>query len=78
MDHAFEFIIKNGGIHTEEDYPYTGTNGICEANKTTMKAVTIDGYEYVPNDELSLQKDVTSQSIYVAVDASLMSSLTLV
>ena len=27
MDFAFEFIIKNGGIDTEEDYPYTVRGG---------------------------------------------------
>ncbi|MFS7999245.1 putative zingipain [Helianthus anomalus] len=67
VDHAFEFIIKNGGIHTEEDYPYTATDGICDANKTKTKVVTIDYYEYVPNDELSLQKAVANQPTSVAV-----------
>lgn len=30
MDYAFDFIIKNGGIDTEEDYPYTGRDGKCD------------------------------------------------
>lgn len=30
MDYAFEFIIKNGGIDTEKDYPYKGTDFICD------------------------------------------------
>lgn len=33
MDYAFEFIIKNGGIDTEEDYPYKGRNGVCDASR---------------------------------------------
>ncbi len=34
MDFAFEFIIKNGGIDTEDDYPYTvGGEGRVEERK---------------------------------------------
>lgn len=27
MDNAFRWVIKNGGIDTEADYPYTSANG---------------------------------------------------
>ncbi|CAH1424438.1 unnamed protein product [Lactuca virosa] len=30
MTNAFTFIIKNGGIDTEEDYPYTDNQGECK------------------------------------------------
>lgn len=30
MDYGFEFIIKNGGIDTEEDYPYKARDGRCD------------------------------------------------
>jgi hypothetical protein len=33
MDYAFEFIINNGGIDTEEDYPYKGTDNRCDVNR---------------------------------------------
>lgn len=29
MDYAFDFIIKNGGLDTEKDYPYKGFDGEC-------------------------------------------------
>ncbi|KAL0345063.1 UNVERIFIED_CONTAM: Senescence-specific cysteine protease SAG39 [Sesamum radiatum] len=29
MDNAFEFIISNGGITTESNYPYEGVDGTC-------------------------------------------------
>ena len=52
---AFEYIIRNCGIDTEEDYPYVGFQTQCNADRA--KVVSIDGYESVPKyDERSLQK----------------------
>lgn len=71
MDYAFEFIINNGGIDTESDYPYKGTGGTCDQYRKNAKVVTIDGYEDVPeNDEMALQKAVAHQPVSVAIEAS--------
>ncbi|KAK8605993.1 hypothetical protein V6N13_102756 [Hibiscus sabdariffa] len=70
MDHAFEFIINNGGINTEEDYPYRASDNICDINRKNARVVSIDGYEDVPeNDEKSLKKAVANQPVSVAIEA---------
>ncbi|WOK98259.1 hypothetical protein Cni_G06969 [Canna indica] len=70
MDYAFEFIINNGGIDTEEDYPYKGYDGQCDQNKKNAKVVKIDNYEDVPeNDENALKKAVANQPVSVAIEA---------
>ncbi|KAL5559083.1 hypothetical protein UlMin_035294 [Ulmus minor] len=69
MDYAFEFIINNGGIDSEEDYPYKGVDGTCDTYRKNAKVVTIDGYEDVPiNDEKALQKAVANQPVAVAIE----------
>ncbi|BBN19709.1 cysteine proteinase RD21 [Marchantia polymorpha subsp. ruderalis] len=71
MDYAFEFIINNGGIDSEEDYPYAGYDGRCDANKKNAHVVTIDSYEDVPfNDEAALLKAVAQQPVSVAIEAA--------
>jgi KDEL-tailed cysteine endopeptidase len=72
MDYAFEFIIKNGGIDTEADYPYKGTDGRCdEGRKQNSKVVVIDDYQDVPTkSESSLLKAVTKQPVSIAIEAS--------
>ncbi|KAF8377587.1 hypothetical protein HHK36_030969 [Tetracentron sinense] len=70
MDYAFEFIINNGGIDTEEDYPYQANDGTCDQYRKNARVVTIDGYEDVPpNDEKALQKAVVNQPVSVAIEA---------
>ncbi|XBH77687.1 hypothetical protein VPH35_104123 [Triticum aestivum] len=62
-------FIDNGGLTTEGNYPYTGTDGSCNSNKESNAAASIKGYEDVPaNDEASLQKAVAAQPVSVAVD----------
>ncbi|MQL10597.1 hypothetical protein EI010_25645, partial [Escherichia coli] len=69
MDYGFEFIINNGGIDSEEDYPYRAVDGRCDQNRKNAKVVTIDDYEDVtPYDELALKKAVASQPVSIAIE----------
>ncbi|GAV67978.1 Peptidase_C1 domain-containing protein/Granulin domain-containing protein/Inhibitor_I29 domain-containing protein [Cephalotus follicularis] len=73
MDYAFEWIISNGGIDTESDYPYTssdGTGGTCNVTKEETKVVTIDGYEDVDESDSALYCATAKQPISVGMDGS--------
>ncbi|CAK9861730.1 unnamed protein product, partial [Sphagnum jensenii] len=68
MDNAFMYIIQNGGVDTEADYPYKGTGDTCQRNKIV---VSIDRYEDVPiNNETALLQAASMQPISVAIEAS--------
>ncbi|KDP30997.1 hypothetical protein JCGZ_11373 [Jatropha curcas] len=70
MDYAFEFIKQKGGLTTEANYPYEAEDGTCDSKKENSPAVSIDGYEKVPeNDENALLKAVANQPVSVAIDA---------
>ncbi|XP_042397930.1 senescence-specific cysteine protease SAG39-like [Zingiber officinale] len=70
MDYAFEFIIGNGGLATEAQYPYQGVDGDCSEEKSSPSAAAIGGYEDVPaDDEASLRKAVAHQPVSVAIEA---------
>ncbi|GMI86711.1 hypothetical protein like AT1G06260 [Hibiscus trionum] len=70
MIKAFEFIIKNGGIAAEKDYPYTGSGGSCKDGEARIHSATISGYKQLhANMENSLQVGVAEQPVSVAIDA---------
>ncbi|MED6175929.1 hypothetical protein PIB30_082952 [Stylosanthes scabra] len=71
MDNAFEFIIQNGGLTTEANYPYKGVDGKRNTKASTNHAATITAYEDVPaNNEQALKNAVANQPVSVAIDAS--------
>lgn len=71
MDYAYNWVLKNHGIDTEEDYPYRSAERSCIKNKLNNRVVTIDGYTDVPplNEKLLLQA-VASQPVSVGICGS--------
>ncbi|XP_054778217.1 cysteine protease XCP2-like [Prosopis cineraria] len=68
---AFEYVIKNGGIASEEDYPYEAVNSNCDHQKEKKIALTIDGYGNVTSlSEQSLFCAVSRQPVSVYMYAS--------
>ncbi|KAG9334719.1 hypothetical protein JZ751_007254 [Albula glossodonta] len=72
MTNAFKYVKKNGGIDSEEAYPYVGEDQSCAYNKTG-KAAEIRGFKEVPEgSEKALQAAVAKFGpISVGIDASL-------
>uniref|UniRef100_A0A803MXE2 Peptidase C1A papain C-terminal domain-containing protein n=1 Tax=Chenopodium quinoa TaxID=63459 RepID=A0A803MXE2_CHEQI len=71
MTDSYDFIHKNHGILTEEEYPYNATTGQCKTKTLEGERVRIKGFEYVPsNNEDALLKAVTKQPVVVRVDSS--------
>jgi C1A family cysteine protease len=70
MDNAFKYIMSNGGLDTEQDYPYTAQDGTCNKQKEAKHVVGISGYQDVPQDnEDQLAAAVAKGPVSVAIEA---------
>ena len=71
MDNAFEYMISQGGIDTEDSYPYIDGDEECKFNNDTIGA-TISSYKNIlSGNEAALQAAVSEIGpISVAMDAS--------
>ncbi|KAJ3692161.1 hypothetical protein LUZ60_012511 [Juncus effusus] len=71
VDRVYSFIISNGGITTETNYPYIGNQSICNTKKLADHAAYITDYALVTQyDESMIEKAVAQQPISVLIDAS--------
>ncbi|MCJ8736601.1 hypothetical protein PDJAM_G00014440 [Pangasius djambal] len=70
MNWAFQYIIDNNGIDTEESYPYEASDMPCRFNPATVGATCTGYVDIKSGDEKALQEAVaTIGPISVAIDA---------
>ena len=60
MENAFQFAIKNGGICSEDDYPYTSKDGTCITSCTPVT-------NSVPLYYSSFKSGATEEQLLIAV-----------
>ena len=65
MDNALDWIVRNGGIDSEDDWPYDAEKGRCGwFAKKFRRPVRIDGFTDVPpEDEDALEKAAAMQPV---------------
>ncbi|XP_028293259.1 cathepsin L1-like isoform X2 [Gouania willdenowi] len=71
MDQAFDYIEANGGIDTEDSYPYEAEDGKCRYNPANIGATCTGHVDVTQFDEDALKEAVaTIGPVSVAIDAS--------
>ncbi|CAM8947641.1 unnamed protein product [Rhodiola kirilowii] len=73
LDSAYQYIIENKGLNTEEAYPtvYGEEGHQCNKNASSYAAATISGFAGVPmNDEKALQQIVAQQPVSASITLS--------
>lgn len=70
MDYGFEYIIKNHGEDSEDDYPYNAEDGSCNTAKASRVVATITGYNDVQsNSNVQMHAAVAQQPVSIAIEA---------
>lgn len=68
MDQGFQYIITNGGITSEAQYPYTAQDGTCNTNVTSV--ATLSSFvDVATNNEAALLAAVNIGPVSVAIEA---------
>jgi C1A family cysteine protease len=69
MNSAFNYV-QESGICSEEEYPYTGVDGLCSADSCASVAQLV-GYHDLPVDDAAFEQMLLTQPISVAMEASM-------
>ncbi|CAN0074193.1 unnamed protein product [Ectocarpus sp. 8 AP-2014] len=75
MDYSFHWIQQNGGICSEEDYPYTAEGDLCKKSTCdVVEGTMVDKWVDVEtDDEQALMEAVAQQPVSIAIEADQMS-----
>jgi len=77
MGNAYDFIIKNNGVESSKDYPYTARDGKCKDNKKKHSDVQVKSKVVLENtDEDHMIAALQSGPLAIAINADLLQSYT--
>ncbi|KAM0882963.1 hypothetical protein ACQ4PT_031949 [Festuca glaucescens] len=66
---GYKWVVENGGLTTEAEYPYRAVRGPCNRAKSARIAAKITGQGGIPpRNELVMQKAVAGQPLGVAIE----------
>lgn len=57
-DDAFEYVLQNRGLSSEEVYPYTAKEGHCDIDRASQVYADIDGYFNMPRDQENIKANL--------------------
>jgi len=70
MDSAFTYVIKEGGLCSEAEYPYTASDGKCKSSTCGTKYNPIKTYtDVTKKDETALEQAAVTGCVSVAIEA---------
>jgi len=69
MDNAFKYVMKTGGLCSESEYPYTGTDGTCRQCSTMYDPIS-SYTDVTKQNEADLETAVASGCVSVAIEAN--------
>jgi len=72
MDYAFDFVIQNKGLCSEDDYPYTAEDGTCDDSSCTRHDA-ISSYVDVSSTTEALEQALAAGPVSIAIEADQMS-----
>ncbi|KAJ1296652.1 hypothetical protein BS78_01G318700 [Paspalum vaginatum] len=65
---GYRWVIENGGLTTESNYPYQARRNYCSRSKAGQHAAVISDYVQVPSGEAQLQQAVAQQPVAAAIE----------
>jgi len=69
MDTTFQYIINNGGLVSDSDYPYNAADGTCKFNKNQVK-VQLSSFKDISKNENEIKEVLFANGpLSVAVNA---------
>ncbi|CAD6204103.1 unnamed protein product [Miscanthus lutarioriparius] len=65
---GYKWVIQNGGLTSEANYPYQARRYQCNRSKAANHAARISNYVQVPQGESQLQQAVAQQPVAAAIE----------